>query len=103
MALNMYTTQCLSMEMADAIATASVNACKKNGFKPVAIAVLDPGGAVIVSKRMTGCAPGSYDRFAHAKAYTASSLQMSSRTFRDKCVASWCQCVSPSGCAQICF
>ena len=50
----------------------------------VAIAVVDAHGAVIVLKRMTGCAPGSFDKFALAKARTASSLLMSSREFCEK-------------------
>ena len=74
----------ITMETADEIASGAVAACKTQGFKPVAVTVLDASGDVLVMKRMTGCPCGSFLEFAHSKAWTAASLHMPSRQFRGK-------------------
>ena len=77
----------LSMEQADRIASAAADCAKRNRFNPVAIHVIDTAGDVIVSKTMDGCPKKGIPEFAYGKAYSAISMQSSSRTFRDKYTA----------------
>ena len=74
----------LSLEVADIIATATVQTCLSKKFQPITVVVLDAAGHVVVSKRMDGCSPLGYPEFAAAKAKTAIITKHSSRTFRDK-------------------
>jgi uncharacterized protein GlcG (DUF336 family) len=70
----------LTLEEADAIATAGLAAAGSRGLKPVAICVLDPGGHPIVIKRQDGATFLRAD-IARAKAWTALSLDAPSRSF----------------------
>lgn len=74
----------LTLEAADEVATLVVKTCQSNGFKPIAVSVVDASSDVIVQKRMDGCPGPNFAKFALAKAVTASSLMMSSRTFSAK-------------------
>lgn len=76
--------QCLSLETATKIAEGTVEAAKKNNFKPITVTVMDPGGHPIVIQRMDGCQGGAFPLYSQAKAYTAVTLGMSSRVFRDR-------------------
>ena len=74
----------LSLDHADTIASNVVAVCKRNGFNPVTVYVLDAWGSTIVSKRMDGCSPVGIPDFAKAKAYSCVVNRYSSRTFRDR-------------------
>lgn len=83
--VNMFhTVKTLTLEAADEIATIVVKTCQKNGFKPISVSVVDASSEIIVQKRMTGCPSGAFPKFALAKAVTASSLLMPSRSFSAK-------------------
>jgi uncharacterized protein GlcG (DUF336 family) len=45
-----------TLQLADEIATLAIQTCYKNGFKPVAVCVMDQAGYPIVTKRADGCA-----------------------------------------------
>mmetsp|Transcript_30489 Transcript_30489/g.34752 ORF Transcript_30489/g.34752 Transcript_30489/m.34752 type:complete len:234 (-) Transcript_30489:283-984(-) len=77
----------LGLEQADAIANNAVGCCRRNGFSPVTVVVLDASGSLIVSKRMDGCPPVVFPDFALAKATTGVVMGYPSRTFRDKYTA----------------
>jgi uncharacterized protein GlcG (DUF336 family) len=59
-------------------------ACKRNGFKPVSVCVMDPSGHEICTKRMDGCAPVAYPKISHAKATTCIATNSSSRAYGKK-------------------
>jgi uncharacterized protein GlcG (DUF336 family) len=74
----------LTLATAETIASVAVQTCLTNKFAPIAVVVLDAAGHTVVSKRMDGCSPVGYDKFALAKANTAIITRSSSRSFRDK-------------------
>jgi glc operon protein GlcG len=74
----------LSLDHADAIANNVVACCKRNGFNPVTVHVLDSSGNSIVTKRMDGCPPVGIPDIAKAKAYSCIVNKYPSRTFRDR-------------------
>ena len=74
----------LSLEQADSIANYAINCCKRNGFNPVTVFVLDAWGSTLVSKRMDGCSPVGIPDFAKAKAYSCVVNKYPSRAFRDR-------------------
>ena len=74
----------LNLEMADKIASGVVATCKRNGFAPITVSVLNPSGNVIVQKAMDDCPEVAFREFAYAKAYTCLGTGNSSRAFRDK-------------------
>ena len=45
----------LSLKVADEIASAAIEVCKRNAFKPISVCVMDPSGYAIVTKRMDDC------------------------------------------------
>lgn len=77
----------LSLDHADAIANNVITCCKRNGFAPVTIYVLDAWGSTLVSKRMDGCSPVGIPDFAKAKAYSCVINKYPSRAFRDRYTA----------------
>ena len=77
----------LSFEMADTIASGVVNVCKRNGFAPITVNIMNPSGNIMVRKTMDGCPPIAMPEFSYAKAYTCIALKGSSRNFRDKYTA----------------
>lgn len=74
----------LSMYQADAISDKVIEACKRNGFNPITVFVLDASGSPLVSKRMDGCSPVGVANFAKAKAYSCIVNKYPSRAFRDR-------------------
>jgi uncharacterized protein GlcG (DUF336 family) len=74
----------LSQEQADKIANKVIACCKRNGFNPIAVYVIDASGSTIVSKRMDGCSPVGIPEFARAKAYSCVVNKYPSRVFRDR-------------------
>jgi len=74
----------LSLDHADTIASNVVAVCKRNGFSPVTVYVLDAWGSTLVSKRMDGCSPVGIPDFAKAKAYSCVVNRYPSRAFRDR-------------------
>ena len=79
-----YSNLLLPLSLADKIANGVIRAVKKHSIAPVTVVVLDCNANVLVSKRMDGCCPQGFPQFAQAKAFTAVTMKMSSRTFRDK-------------------
>mmetsp|Transcript_592 Transcript_592/g.1488 ORF Transcript_592/g.1488 Transcript_592/m.1488 type:complete len:195 (+) Transcript_592:2-586(+) len=77
------TSRTLTLDAADEIASGAVAACKRQGFKPVSVVVLNSSGNTIVSKTMDGVLP-AFPEIAIAKATTCTSMGMSSRLFREK-------------------
>ena len=77
----------LSLGQADAIANKVIQCCKRNGFSPVTVYVLDAAGSPLVSKRMDGCSPVGVPDFAKAKAYSCIVNKYPSRAFRDRYTA----------------
>lgn len=77
----------LGLHHADAIASAAVAVCQRNGFSPVTVTVLDASGCTIVLKRMDGCSVVGFPDFARAKAYGSIIMKYPSREFRDKYTA----------------
>ncbi len=88
----------LSLAQASRICDAAVSTCVARGFAPITIYVLCPAGHPISMQRMDNCPPTAYPKFAHAKAFTAVSLGISTRTFRTKYTqgdpAKFCQMLS---------
>lgn len=78
------TVKTISLEAADEIATIVVETCKRHEFKPISVSVVDASSEIIVQKRMDGCPSPNFAKFALAKAVTASSLMMPSRSFSAK-------------------
>ena len=74
----------LNLEMADKIASGVISTCKRNGFAPVAVQILNPSGNVIVLKTMDDCPEVAFREFSYSKAYTCLGTNNSSRVFRDK-------------------
>merc|ERR1712032_1698700 len=77
----------------------AIGCCRRNGFKPVTVVVLDASGSVIVSKRMDGCPPVVFPDFAVAKATTGVVMGYPSRALRDNYTANevsakFCQMLS---------
>mmetsp|Transcript_1327 Transcript_1327/g.1684 ORF Transcript_1327/g.1684 Transcript_1327/m.1684 type:complete len:165 (+) Transcript_1327:169-663(+) len=74
----------LSLKAADDIASRCVQIALKNAFNPVAICVMDSGGAPIVTKRMDNCPPMAYPQISEAKANTCLAMKSSSREYGKK-------------------
>ena len=74
----------LSLEMADQIASGAIQVCKRNGFAPITVNVMNSSGNIIVRKSMDGCPAIGIPEFSYAKAYTCIGTNRSSRNFRDK-------------------
>ena len=74
----------LTLATAETIASVAVQTCINKKFAPITVVVLDSAGHTVVSKRMDGCSPVGYEKFAAAKANTAIITRSSSRSFRDK-------------------
>lgn len=77
-------TNRLNLDIATKICQVVVDTCKANNFSPITVVVVDSTCQVIASSRMDNCSGLVYPKFALAKAFTAVSLGMPSRTFRDK-------------------
>ena len=75
----------LSLEAADAMATAAVAEAKEKQFKDISVFVVDASGRVLVSKTMINCPP-LIPQMAHAKAGAAIGTHSSSRSLKDKYV-----------------
>uniref|UniRef100_A0A7S4MWI6 Heme-binding protein n=1 Tax=Odontella aurita TaxID=265563 RepID=A0A7S4MWI6_9STRA len=74
----------LGLSQADLIANNIVDCCKRNGFNPVTVQVLDASGSSLVSKRMDGCSPVGIPDMAKAKAFGCIVNKYPSRAFRDR-------------------
>ena len=74
----------LTLAHADAISNKVIECCKRNGFNPIAVFVLDAWGSPLVSKRMDGASPVGGADFAKAKAYSCIVNKYPSRLFRDR-------------------
>jgi len=79
-----YSSVLLPLSLADKIANGVIKAVKKHCIAPITVVILDCNANVLVSKRMDGCCPQAFPQFAKAKAFTAITMKMSSRAFRDK-------------------
>lgn len=77
----------LSLAQADAITNNIVECCKRNGFNPVTVHVLDASGNTICAKRMDGCPPVGIPEISRAKAYGCIINKYPSRAFRDRYTA----------------
>jgi len=77
-------TSVISLQAANNIANAAINAAKQNKFSPITVTIVDTAGDIITMQRMDHCASGAYPKYSYAKAFTAVSHNMSSRAFRDK-------------------
>ena len=75
----------LTLEAADAMASAALAECRERGFKDISVFVLDPAGRVLVSKTMLGC-PKLIPDIAHSKAGACIGTHSSSRALKDKYV-----------------
>jgi len=75
----------LTLEAADAMASAALEAAKLGGFKDISVCVMDTSGRVLVSKTMLGC-PRLIPDIARAKAGCVIGTHSSSRALRDKYV-----------------
>lgn len=75
----------LTLEAADAMASAAVSEATSKKFKDVSVFVLDASGRVLVSKTMLNC-PLLIPEIAHGKAGAAIGTQSSSRALKDKYV-----------------
>ena len=75
----------LTLESADAMASAAIAEAKRRKFKDISVFVLDGAGRVIVSKTMLNC-PLLIPELAHGKAGAAIGTHSSSRALKDKCV-----------------
>ena len=60
--MNYLQLKTLSLKAADDIASRCVQIALKNSFNPVAVCVMDAGGAPIVTKRMDNCPVSSKRR-----------------------------------------
>jgi uncharacterized protein GlcG (DUF336 family) len=74
----------LSLEVADEIASHTVETAKLNGFSPLAVCVLDAAGVPIVIKRMDQCTGPAFVTISQHKANTCIRMKMSSRAYGDK-------------------
>eukprot|EP00444_Apocalathium_aciculiferum_P004292 CAMPEP_0183391096 /NCGR_PEP_ID=MMETSP0370-20130417/6227_1 /TAXON_ID=268820 /ORGANISM="Peridinium aciculiferum, Strain PAER-2" /LENGTH=199 /DNA_ID=CAMNT_0025570765 /DNA_START=118 /DNA_END=717 /DNA_ORIENTATION=- len=75
----------LTLEAADAMASASLAEAKARKFGEISVFVVDATGRVLVSKTMLGC-PRLIPSLAHAKAGAAIGTHSSSRALKDKYV-----------------
>jgi uncharacterized protein GlcG (DUF336 family) len=73
----------LALNDADQIVTHALKLRVTNGLLPLAIAVLDSGGNVVVFKREDGCGILRYD-IAVGKAWAALGMGMATRQIRDR-------------------
>ena len=69
----------IGINTARAIVSAALAHGRKHGMRPLCVAVLDSGGHLVAFEREDGVANRRFD-VAHAKAYGAISLGVSSRT-----------------------
>lgn len=75
----------LTLEAADAMASAALAEAVTKDFKDVSVCVMDASGRVLVSKTMVGC-PKLIPTMAEAKAGAAIGTHASSRALKDKYV-----------------
>ena len=75
----------LTLEAADAMASAALAEAVRKDFNDVSVAVMDLGGRVLVSKTMTGC-PRLIPTLALGKAGAAVGTHSSSRALKEKSV-----------------
>jgi uncharacterized protein GlcG (DUF336 family) len=75
----------LTLEAADAMASAAVAEAKSRNYNDISVCVLDTSGRVLVSKTMLGC-PRLIPEIARAKAGCAVGTHSSSRALKDKYV-----------------
>ena len=73
----------LSLEAADAMASAAIAEAKTRKFKDISVFVVDATGRVLVSKPMLNCPP-LIPEIAHGKAGAAVGTHSSSRALKDK-------------------
>ncbi|MCG8442033.1 MAG: heme-binding protein, partial [Caulobacterales bacterium] len=72
----------LTLAQADALVQATLAAAQRRSLKPLAVAVLDAGGHLVMLKRQDG-ASFLRPQIAIAKAWTALGLQAPSRGFHE--------------------
>eukprot|EP00446_Apocalathium_sp_SHHI-4_P033578 CAMPEP_0177319154 /NCGR_PEP_ID=MMETSP0368-20130122/14455_1 /TAXON_ID=447022 ORGANISM="Scrippsiella hangoei-like, Strain SHHI-4" /NCGR_SAMPLE_ID=MMETSP0368 /ASSEMBLY_ACC=CAM_ASM_000363 /LENGTH=173 /DNA_ID=CAMNT_0018778629 /DNA_START=6 /DNA_END=527 /DNA_ORIENTATION=+ len=77
-------TEHITLAHATRICDGAVAACLSHGFAPVTVHVCNEHGEPIAFQRMDGCNGLLTPDVARCKAYTAVSLRMSSRAFREK-------------------
>lgn len=75
----------LTLEAADAMASAALAEARARNYKDISVCVLDTSGRVLVSKTMLGC-PRLIPEIARAKAGCAVGTHSSSRALKDKYV-----------------
>eukprot|EP00419_Tripos_fusus_P052881 CAMPEP_0172813042 /NCGR_PEP_ID=MMETSP1075-20121228/10416_1 /TAXON_ID=2916 /ORGANISM="Ceratium fusus, Strain PA161109" /LENGTH=267 /DNA_ID=CAMNT_0013652685 /DNA_START=51 /DNA_END=854 /DNA_ORIENTATION=- len=75
----------LTLEAADAMASAAIAEAKSKKFKDISVFVLDASTRVLVSKTMLNCPP-LIPELAHGKAGAAIGTHSSSRALKDKYV-----------------
>ena len=75
----------LTLEAADAAASAALAEAKERSFKDISVVVLDSSGRVLVSKTMVNC-PKLIPEMAYAKAGAVIGTHASSRALKDKYV-----------------
>ena len=73
----------LTLEAADAMASAAIAEAQSKKFKDISVFVLDTTGRVLVSKTMLDC-PLLIPEIAHGKAGAAIGTHSSSRALKDK-------------------
>ena len=76
-------TPVLTLEAADAMASAALAEAAARNFKDISVFVVDPTGRVLVSKTMLGC-PRLIPHMARAKAGAAVGTHSSSRGLKEK-------------------
>lgn len=73
----------MTIDSALAIVEGAREAASANGFKPLALVVLDAGGHVVAAQREDGAANKRFE-IAYGKAYGAISLGVDSRALMDR-------------------
>ena len=73
----------LTLEAADAMASAAIRECKSKGFKDISVFVVDAAGRTLVSKTMVNV-PSLIPTLAEAKAGACIGTHTSSRALKEK-------------------
>jgi uncharacterized protein GlcG (DUF336 family) len=73
----------LDLATAQSIVAEALSVGQQDGFKPLTVVVLDPGGHLIAAARQDGASNNRFE-IAHGKAYGALALGMGSRALMER-------------------
>jgi uncharacterized protein GlcG (DUF336 family) len=73
----------ISLQVAQEIASQTIQTAQRNSFQPIAVCVMDSMGIPLCQVRMDACKPAFADMALH-KAYTCTQVGVSTRTYGDK-------------------